>query len=29
MIEVKGKHNTAEVFTDKLDDKSREQIYVR
>ena len=26
MIEIAGKHNTAKVFTDSLDDKSREQI---
>jgi len=26
MIEIAGKHNTAKVFTDTLDDKSREQI---
>ena len=26
MIEIAGRHNTARVFTDTLDDKSREQI---
>ena len=26
MIEIKGKYNTAKVFTDSLDEKSREQI---
>ena len=26
MIEISGKYNTAKVFTDTLDEKSREQI---
>ena len=26
MLEIKGKYNTAKVFTDSLDDYSREQI---
>lgn len=26
MVEVKGKYNTAKVFTDNLEEKGREQI---